>query len=159
MFFFPGCVFEVIFEGGEGYRERLAYFVLRATLEYFHPCDVGFDCMAKARPRDLAEEGVQGGVRQEGHEGPEGLGGLQEGGHGGLQEGVQGRSGDGRGVEPALDNHLTGTLGEGESHIGIICIALHLNLSSCCSWQLLQRCIVARSMPHRTVTHHMSGNI
>ena len=63
--------------------------------------------MAKARPRDLAGEGVQGGVRQEGHEGPEGLGGLQVG--------------DGRGVEPALAccNHLTGTLGGGErlSHI------------------------------------------
>lgn len=71
--------------------------------------------MAKARPRDLAGEGVQGGVRQEGHEGPEGLGGLQEGGLGGLQVG------DGRGVEPALAccNHLTGTLGGGErlSHI------------------------------------------
>ena len=110
--------------------------------------------MAKARPRDLAEEGVQGGVRQEGHDGPEGLGGLQEGGQGGHQEGVQGRSGDGRGVEPALDNHLTGTLGGGErlSHIGIICIALYPNfllllLAGC-------RCIVARSMPHRTVTSH-----
>ena len=84
--------------------------------------------MAKARPRDLAEEGVQGGVRQEGHEGPEGLGGLQEGGHGGLQEGVQGRSGDGRGVEPALDNHLTGTLGEGEAVTYLGSSALHFIL-------------------------------
>ena len=69
--------------------------------------------MAKARePRDLAGEGVQqGGVR-----GQEGLqeSGLQVGGLEGLQVGA-GR----RGVEPALDNHLTGTLGGGErlSHI------------------------------------------
>ena len=102
------------FEGGigEGYRETCLLCTERTTLEYFHPCDVGFDCMAKARPRDLGEEGVQGGVRQEGHEGPEGLGGLREGGLGGLQEGVQqGRSG---GVEPAglaCCSHLTGTLG------------------------------------------------
>ena len=53
----------------------------RTTLEYFHPCDVGIDCMAKARPQDLAGGGVQQeGIRQEGHEGL-----------GGLQEGVQGR--------------------------------------------------------------------
>ena len=108
--------------------------------------------MAKARPRDLAGgEGVQGGVR---HEGPEGLGGLQEGGHGGLQEGVQGRSGDGQGgEEPALDNHLTGTLG-GEIESSTLHFFLVALASSCCC-----RCIVARSMPHRTVTHHMSGNI
>ena len=63
--------------------------------------------MAKARPRDLAGEGVQGGVR-----GQEGLEeGLQEGGLGGLQVGA--------GRLQACCNHLTGTLGGGErlSHI------------------------------------------
>ena len=112
--------------------------------------------MAKARPRDLAGgEGVQGGVR---HERPEGLGGLQEGGHGGLQEGVQGRSGDGQGgEEPALDNHLTGTLG-GE----IESSTLHF---SCCSWQppLLQmHCSALNAAPHRHTSHewkYLSDNV
>ena len=120
--------------------------------------------MAKARPRDLGEEGVQGGVRQEGHEGPEGLGGLREGGLGGLQEGVQvGRPG---GVEPAglaCCSHLTGTLG-GERGCHTLGSYLHCtNLYSprFSAWLLLAgcSCIVVRSMPHRTVTHHMSGNI
>ena len=79
---------------------------------------------------------------------------------------MQGRSGDGRGVEPALDNHLTGTLGGGEmvSHIGIICIALHLNFSLVVALGrlLLMHCSALNAAPHRHTSHewkYLSDNV
>ena len=60
-------------------------------------------------------------------------------------------------MEPALDNHLTGTLGGGEmvSHIGIICIALHLNFSLVVALGrlLLMHCSALNAAPHGHTSH------